>query len=266
MSQIEKAAEIANNDALENADIAEQSVEKTENSQNILKEMQENIVKIVEFLHSIASLIKEIKDILNTSHNESTEVNTSVLEAQEKSKEISNILRKIENVIIQTTMLSVSGSIEAARSGEFGKGFAVVSSDIRNLAQEAQSNLENIREIVTGFDKELENIIKNWNETLLAQHNENKEFEKLEKETNNLLNTFKTIDEVVAGLVNANNQNLEALNQTLQASEQIKQALDLSVSNVAQSKEAANLILHTVVEMGNLVEEIAVFADELQQG
>ena len=35
-------------------------------------------------------------------------------------------------------MLAISGSIEAARAGDFGKGFAVVSADIRNLAKDSE--------------------------------------------------------------------------------------------------------------------------------
>ena len=38
------------------------------------------------------------------------------------------------------------------------------------------------------------------------------------------------------------------------------------MSNANQSKEAAELIVATVEEIGNLVEELAVLADELQQG
>jgi methyl-accepting chemotaxis protein len=73
-------------------------------------------------------------------------------EVQKALKSVSKILRTIENTIIQTTMLAVSGNIEAARAGEFGKGFAVVSSDIRNLAQEAGSNLEKINDILDTLD------------------------------------------------------------------------------------------------------------------
>ncbi len=48
---------------------------------------------------------------------------------------------------IQTTMLAVSGSVEAARSGDFGRGFSVVSTDIRTLARSAGDNADKVKDI-----------------------------------------------------------------------------------------------------------------------
>ena len=49
------------------------------------------------------------------------------------SRSVEKIVEGIGMVSIQTNMLAVSGSVEAARAGDLGKGFAVVSKDIRNL-------------------------------------------------------------------------------------------------------------------------------------
>ena len=48
-------------------------------------------------------------------------------------------------------MLAVSGSVEAARAGESGRGFAVVSNDIRSLAREASDSADKIKETVGGI-------------------------------------------------------------------------------------------------------------------
>ena len=48
-------------------------------------------------------------------------------------------------------MLAVSGSVEAARAGESGRGFAVVSSDIRSLAREAAESVERVKDTVRGI-------------------------------------------------------------------------------------------------------------------
>ena len=51
-------------------------------------------------------------------------------------------------VSIQTNMLAVNGSVEAARAGDFGKGFAVVSKDIRSLARDSGENAGRIKDTV----------------------------------------------------------------------------------------------------------------------
>ena len=64
------------------------------------------------------------------------------------SRRIDKIVDAITTVSIQTNMLAVNGAIEAARAGEFGKGFVVVSTDIRNLAHDSSENAERIKDMV----------------------------------------------------------------------------------------------------------------------
>ena len=52
-------------------------------------------------------------------------------------------------------MLAINGSIEAARAGEFGKGFVVVSTDIRNLARESAENADRIKDIVKAIQDQI---------------------------------------------------------------------------------------------------------------
>ena len=54
-------------------------------------------------------------------------------------------------VAVQTTMLAVSGSVEAARAGDAGRGFALVSGDIRGLARETSDNVDRIKDTVRGI-------------------------------------------------------------------------------------------------------------------
>jgi len=264
--QIEKAAEIANGDATENAATARQSVERVEATGKRLAEAMEYNKQIIDATKEMVDLVENIIKQIDSGVEEGKNVTTELAQVEKYSKTISKILRKIENVIVQTTMLAVSGSIEAARAGEFGKGFAVVSSDIRNLAQDAQGNLEKILDIMVKLDEEIILIVNNWNTAATTQEQESRDSKILQTNLEEVLKNMQNLNEVLERLQNANSQNLEALNQALQGSEQISQAVELAVSNANQSKEAANLIVSTVEEMGNLVEELAVLADELQQG
>ena len=66
-------------------------------------------------------------------------------------RKIEKIIDAIALIAVQTSMLAVSGAVEAARAGESGKGFAVVSNDIRSLSREASDNVERAKDTVQGI-------------------------------------------------------------------------------------------------------------------
>jgi len=62
----------------------------------------------------------------------------------ESSAEIGNVIKTITAIAEQTNLLALNATIEAARAGEAGKGFAVVASEVKDLAQETSRATDDI--------------------------------------------------------------------------------------------------------------------------
>ena len=75
----------------------------------------------------------------------------TIVRSETVGRRIEKIVDAIALMAVQTSMLAVSGSVEAARAADAGRGFAVVSNDIRSLAREASQNVERAKDTVLGI-------------------------------------------------------------------------------------------------------------------
>ena len=73
----------------------------------------------------------------------------SAKEMDERTKKIQAIVGDIQNIVEETSLLSLNASIEAARAGEYGKGFSVVADSIRRLSEQSKKSLENIDVVIS---------------------------------------------------------------------------------------------------------------------
>ncbi len=84
------------------------------------------------------------------------EAQNALAELAERSQEIGDIIRVIDDVAGQTNLLALNAAIIAAQAGERGKGFAVVADEIRDLAERTSTSTEEIRTLIQNVQRSVE--------------------------------------------------------------------------------------------------------------
>ena len=266
LNQIEASSQATNQSAILNKELFESGLSASKDISKLIEIARRNFdllkTSFSEVKGQMNGISQDFANSMAEGGSASSELDVIVKETRDVDKTVSSI----SNSIIQLNMLAISGSIEAARAGDFGKGFAVVSADIRNLAKDSESNTEKINDTIESMNAEIDTVRTDWLKLLVNQEGEKEQIGSLIHEIDKITNMLIDLLDRFTGLKTINDQNIEGLNQGLIGISEIQKAVELSARNAQESRKASELIIETVSHIGEGVEELAVMADELQQG
>lgn len=125
-----------------------------------------------ELSTSIAEISRQVGESTRVTQSAVEEVkrtDQTVSSLSEAATQIGDVVKLIQDIAEQTNLLALNATIEAARAGEAGKGFAVVASEVKNLAtQTARATEEISKKIVTvqNVSQESVSAIRNIGKTI----------------------------------------------------------------------------------------------------
>jgi methyl-accepting chemotaxis protein len=224
-----------------------------------------------EKVRNVASLLAQNKaavdQLINGIENSVVTTQTSIKQVkdlEQVSRRIDKIVEAITTVSIQTNMLAVNGSIEAARAGEFGKGFVVVSTDIRNLARDSAENADRIKDLVKGVQDQISLVSSDLDEIVKSAVSETEQAKIATANLQAIEVDITDIDRCTAQILDAATEIAAAISQAQKGIEQISSAAQEAERAATEAAGAAHQQSQGAEELAAAIEEIASLADELQ--
>ena len=126
-----------------------------EESAAALEELNNSGKNVSERILEANHLATQSTDVSRRSGEQLEEAITAIEQIEQASGEIDKIVGLIEDIAFQTNLLALNAGVEAARAGEAGQGFAVVATEVRNLAQRASDSVGEIRALTQGNIKQV---------------------------------------------------------------------------------------------------------------
>ena len=125
-----------------------------------MEEMASTIKSSTEYSVNGNEMMIASKSSIDDAGSIILDTTKNIEEVHEASSKIKDITKLIEDIAFQTNILALNASVEAARAGDMGKGFGVVASEVRNLAQTTQTSVKDITDLIdnvyTKIDKATE--------------------------------------------------------------------------------------------------------------
>jgi methyl-accepting chemotaxis protein len=135
--------------------VATAAEQATANVQTVAAATEELTSSISE----IGRQVSQSTSIAQRAVEEAEKTNNQVQGLAASAQAIGEVVRLISEIASQTNLLALNATIEAARAGEAGKGFAVVASEVKNLASQTAKATEEISAKVTEIQHATENSV-----------------------------------------------------------------------------------------------------------
>lgn len=240
ISKLEKANERLENSIEDLRDGSSTITQGTVDVSQTFDDMQEKMLTTQEHVSSLNFEVKKVEDSLSDSKKNMKEMSSEMLtlkqtlEATDKVfttlhneiNEIVQFTQELNKIANSTNTLALNASIEAARAGQMGAGFAVVASKVQNLAEDSNQCSSQIAVVVNAMESLIQQTSKQLSVSQAAVNNSIGSLNEFQDSFKNLTSQFKSLY-----------RNIEDQNDNIQQMDSSFVELRDKISDMASSSE-----------------------------
>lgn len=234
-------------------------------SQTSAKSSEERVLSLEAALQegrlAVESLIRGVSNSLDDTRASVT----AIARIEGVARKIEKIVDTIALVAVQTSMLAVSGSVEAARAGESGRGFAVVSNDIRNLARDASANVDQAKDTVRGILDQISILKSDLQQIAAMAELEVQKNQAVSGSLHQLAEDVTALGAASKSILAGADKILSATAEIAQAAQEVAAAAEEASTASREAAAAANEQSRGAEDLAAAVEEIASLAEAMRQ-
>ncbi|MGG1575530.1 methyl-accepting chemotaxis protein [Fictibacillus sp. NRS-1165] len=293
MSEVQYASEQLAASSQHLAAISQETTAQTEEVSDAVQQVSIGAQSQADHLHESTVLLSEVTDAIQETASISEQIAQDTLQAEEdgksgmetvqqldthsekfislandliseiqdanaQSKQIHSIVHTIQEIARSTDLLALNAAIESVRAGEAGRGFSVVATEVRKLAERSKNEAQQIQQLVKRMGSQMDN---------LAQ--ETSRFEVYRNEQLQSVSMTKHAFESIGTNVTAIHEKISHIQKAIHhvgeanigLSEKLHEVSAISQESVATSEQVSESSIH----QKRAINEVNIAANELQE-
>ena len=226
--------------------------DKIKDTQEQIGQLNEDVKQFEAGLLENQNNVADMQSQINAVGNLITESGVVFRTMEEQMDEIAGIAKQISDIAFKLTILSLNAAVESAQAGEYGVGFDVIASEMRELSESSGGFATKVEDVVKDLRKRVAITSEKFNgsEEAMAESQKtmsglvdsfdklNRQFEELygniecqNQNINQIDYIFDELDHRVADMHNSSVENKNAVDAIADAMNDYRENIDKVVKN-----------------------------------